>query len=84
MTARFVALVAGILCFFLAVFTQGILTLIEPSARTADVTAWSAPILASSNGWRPWPPTTRRCKNAGGACISARVAGTAIPSTFVR
>ena len=39
MTARFVALVAGILCFFLAVFTQGILTLIEPSARTADVTA---------------------------------------------
>jgi cytochrome c oxidase cbb3-type subunit I/II len=39
MTARFVALVAGILCFFLAVFTQGILTLIEPSARTPDVTA---------------------------------------------
>ena len=39
MTARFVALVAGILCFFLAVFTQGILTLIEPSARTTDVTA---------------------------------------------
>jgi cytochrome c oxidase cbb3-type subunit I/II len=39
MTARFVALVAGVLCFFLAVFTQGILTLIEPSARTADVTA---------------------------------------------
>jgi cytochrome c oxidase cbb3-type subunit I/II len=39
MTARFVALVAGVLFFFLAVFTQGILTLIEPSARTADVTA---------------------------------------------
>ena len=39
MTARFVALVAGVLFFFLAVFTQGILTLLEPSARTADVTA---------------------------------------------
>jgi cytochrome c oxidase cbb3-type subunit I/II len=39
MTARFVALVAGVLCFFAAVFTQGILTLIEPSARTPDVTA---------------------------------------------
>jgi cytochrome c oxidase cbb3-type subunit I/II len=39
MTARFVALVAGVLFFFLAVFTQGILTLIEPSARTTDVTA---------------------------------------------
>ena len=38
MTARFVALVAGVLCFFAAVFTQGILTLIEPSARTPDVT----------------------------------------------
>jgi cytochrome c oxidase cbb3-type subunit I/II len=39
MTARFVALVAGVVCFFAAVFTQGILTLIEPSARTPDVTA---------------------------------------------
>jgi cytochrome c oxidase cbb3-type subunit I/II len=39
MTARFVALVAGVLFFFLAVFTQGILTLIEPSARTNVVTA---------------------------------------------
>ncbi len=39
MTARFVALVAGVLFFFLAVFTQGILTLLEPSARTTDVTA---------------------------------------------
>jgi cytochrome c oxidase cbb3-type subunit I/II len=38
MTARFVALVAGVLFFFLAVFTQGILTLLEPSARTTDVT----------------------------------------------
>ena len=34
MNARFVALVAGVFFFFLAVFTQGILTLIEPSART--------------------------------------------------
>jgi cytochrome c oxidase cbb3-type subunit 2 len=39
MTARFVALVAGVLFFFLAVFTQGILTLLEPSARTTNVTA---------------------------------------------
>jgi cytochrome c oxidase cbb3-type subunit I/II len=39
MTARFVALVAGVLFFFLAVFTQGFLTLLEPSARTTDVTA---------------------------------------------
>jgi cytochrome c oxidase cbb3-type subunit I/II len=39
MTARFVALVAGVLFFFLAVFTQGILTFLEPSARTTDVTA---------------------------------------------
>jgi cytochrome c oxidase cbb3-type subunit I/II len=39
MTARFVALVAGVVFFFLAVFTQGILTLLEPSARTRDVTS---------------------------------------------
>src|ERR1700747_3697397 len=39
MPARFVALVARVLFFFLAVFTQGILTLLEPSARTTDVTA---------------------------------------------
>src|SRR5215467_6785926 len=39
MTARLVALVAGVFFFFLAVFTQGILTLLEPSARTTDVTA---------------------------------------------
>src|ERR1700739_272071 len=38
MTARFVALVAGGLFFFLAVFTQGILPWLEPSARTTDVT----------------------------------------------
>jgi cytochrome c oxidase cbb3-type subunit I/II len=39
MSARFVALVAGVFFFFLAVVTQGILPFIEPSARTIDVTA---------------------------------------------
>ena len=39
MTARFVALVAGVFFFFLAVFTQGILPFFEPSARTNAVTA---------------------------------------------
>ena len=39
MSARFVALVAGVFFFFLAVVTQGILPFIEPSARTTDVTA---------------------------------------------
>jgi cytochrome c oxidase cbb3-type subunit 2 len=37
--ARFVALVAGVFFFFLAVVTQGVLPFIEPSARTSDVTA---------------------------------------------
>jgi len=39
MSARFVALVAGVFFFFLAVVTQGILPFIEPSARTTNVTA---------------------------------------------
>lgn len=39
MSARFVALVAGVFFFFLAVATQGILPFIEPSARTTNVTA---------------------------------------------
>ncbi|KRR09274.1 cytochrome C oxidase [Bradyrhizobium valentinum] len=39
MSARFVALVAGIIFFFLAVLTQGVLPFIEPSARTTEVTA---------------------------------------------
>ena len=39
MTARFVALVAGIGFFFLAVITQGILPLLEPTARTSKVTS---------------------------------------------
>lgn len=37
--ARFVTLVAGVGFFFLALITQGVLPLLEPSARTADVTA---------------------------------------------
>jgi cytochrome c oxidase cbb3-type subunit 2 len=39
MNARFVALVAGVFFFFLAVLTQGILPFVEPSARTNHVTA---------------------------------------------
>jgi cytochrome c oxidase cbb3-type subunit 2 len=39
MNLRFVALVAGIGCFFAAVFTQGLLPLLEPSAVTHEVTA---------------------------------------------
>ncbi len=53
MTARFVALVAGILCFFAAVFTQGILTLLEPSARTTDVTA----VVRTDLGQLKWMAT---------------------------
>ena len=34
MSARFVALVAGVLFFFLALVTQGFLPFFEPSART--------------------------------------------------
>jgi cytochrome c oxidase cbb3-type subunit 2 len=39
MSARFVALVAGVFCFFLALITQGFLPFFEPSARTTKVTA---------------------------------------------
>jgi cytochrome c oxidase cbb3-type subunit I/II len=39
MNARIVALVAGVGFFFLALITQGVLPLIEPSARTTHVTA---------------------------------------------
>jgi cytochrome c oxidase cbb3-type subunit I/II len=53
MTARFVALVAGIFCFFAAVFTQGILTLVEPSARTPDVTA----VVRTDLGQLKWMAT---------------------------
>lgn len=38
MSLRFVALVAGIGCFFAAVFTQGLLPLLEPTATTHAVT----------------------------------------------
>ena len=38
MNARFVALVAGVGCFFLALGTQGLLPLIEPASRTDKVT----------------------------------------------
>jgi len=38
MSARFVALVAGVGFFFLAVATQGILPLVEPQSRTTKVT----------------------------------------------
>lgn len=39
MSARFVALVAGVAFFFLALVTQGVLPLVEPSARTNKVTS---------------------------------------------
>lgn len=39
MSARFVALVAGVAFFFLALITQGILPFVEPTARTATVTS---------------------------------------------
>jgi cytochrome c oxidase cbb3-type subunit 2 len=39
MNARFVALVAGVGFFFLAVITQGVLPVVEPSARSTLVTA---------------------------------------------
>ena len=38
-SARFVALVAGVGFFFLAVITQGMLPFIEPTARTSRVTS---------------------------------------------
>src|SRR5262245_9562884 len=38
MSARFVALVAGVGFFFLALITQGFLPYFEPSARTSTVT----------------------------------------------
>jgi cytochrome c oxidase cbb3-type subunit 2 len=39
MSARFVALVAGVGFFFLALITQGVLPFFEPSARTTKVTS---------------------------------------------
>jgi cytochrome c oxidase cbb3-type subunit I/II len=51
--ARFVALVAGVLFFFLAVVTQGVLPFLEPSARTADVTA----VVRTDLGQLKWTRT---------------------------
>ncbi|WEX90004.1 cbb3-type cytochrome c oxidase subunit II [Sinorhizobium garamanticum] len=53
MTARFVALVAGIGFFFLAVITQGILPFFEPSARTTRVTS----VVRTSLGQLKWMVT---------------------------
>ena len=39
MSARFVALVAGVGFFFLALITQGVLPYFEPTARTSRVTS---------------------------------------------
>ena len=54
MTARFVALVAGIGFFFLAVLTQGILPFLEPSARSNIVTA----VVRTDLGQLKWMLTT--------------------------
>jgi cytochrome c oxidase cbb3-type subunit I/II len=51
--ARFVTLVAGVLFFFLALVTQGVLPFIEPSARTADVTA----VVRTDLGQLKWTRT---------------------------
>jgi cytochrome c oxidase cbb3-type subunit I/II len=51
--ARFVTLVAGVLFFFLALVTQGVLPLLEPSARTADVTA----VVRTDLGQLKWTRT---------------------------
>jgi cytochrome c oxidase cbb3-type subunit I/II len=51
--ARFVTLVAGVGFFFLALVTQGVLPFIEPSARTADVTA----VVRTDLGQLKWTRT---------------------------
>ncbi|WP_315832682.1 cbb3-type cytochrome c oxidase subunit II [Bradyrhizobium prioriisuperbiae] len=53
MSARFVALVAGVGFFFLALITQGILPFVEPSARTAKVTA----VVRTDYGQLKWMVT---------------------------
>ena len=53
MNARFVTLVAGVFFFFLAVGTQGILPLLEPSARTSTVTA----VVRTDLGQLKWMQT---------------------------
>ena len=51
--ARFVTLVAGVLFFFLALVTQGVLPFIEPSARTTAVTA----VVRTDLGQLKWART---------------------------
>jgi cytochrome c oxidase cbb3-type subunit I/II len=51
--ARFVTLVAGVLFFFLALVTQGVLPFLEPSARTTDVTA----VVRTDLGQLKWTRT---------------------------
>jgi cytochrome c oxidase cbb3-type subunit I/II len=51
--ARFVALVAGVGFFFLALITQGVLPLVEPSARSTLVTA----VLRTDLGELKWVRT---------------------------
>ena len=53
MSARFVTLVAGIFCFFLALITQGFLPFFEPSARTTLVTA----VVRTDLGQLKWMQT---------------------------
>ena len=69
MTARFVALVAGVLFFFLAVFTQGMLTVIEPSARTADVTT----VVRTDLGQLKWMVDRGHRLHAAATARAARV-----------
>jgi cytochrome c oxidase cbb3-type subunit I/II len=51
--ARFVTLVAGVLFFFLALVTQGVLPFLEPSSRTTDVTA----VVRTDLGQLKWTRT---------------------------
>jgi len=53
MNARFVTLTAGVLFFFLAVFTQGLLPFLEPTARTKIVTA----VVRTDLGQLKWVQT---------------------------
>jgi cytochrome c oxidase cbb3-type subunit I/II len=53
MNARIVSLVAGVGFFFLAVITQGLLPLLEPSARTNHVTA----VVRTDLGQLKWMET---------------------------
>ena len=66
MSARFVTLVAGVFCFFLALVTQGFLPFFEPSARTTLVTA----VVRTDLGQLKWmhdqgDRRTRRWNSAG-------------------